>query len=116
MNKIKLEHIDNLKRGKKSGAKIGSRWVPHHLFQYEEQKYTRALRNKYLEINDKDRVNLQNLWEKVCEAKNWDNYILITSSTEDSATILKEFEEYKIGPKKEMKQYLKQQISDENIW
>lgn len=69
MTKIKLEHIDNLRRGKKSGAKIGSRGTPHHLYKYEEEKYKRALKYKFLEITSKDRVNLKNLWQKVCMAK-----------------------------------------------
>jgi len=75
MTKIKLEHIDNLRRWKKSGAKIGSRWTPHHLYKYEEVQYERALKNKYLEVTTKERVNLQNLWQKVCQAKKWKNYV-----------------------------------------
>lgn len=69
MTKIKLEHINNLRRGKKSGAKIGSRGTPHHLYKYEEPKYERALKYKFLEITTKDRVNLKNLWQKVCLVK-----------------------------------------------
>lgn len=69
MTKIKLEHIDNLRRGKKSGAKIGSQGIPHHLYKYEEPKYERALKYKFLEITIKDRVNLRNLWQKVCDIK-----------------------------------------------
>jgi hypothetical protein len=80
MTHIKLEHIDNLRRGKASGAKIGSRKTPHHLYKYEEEKYKRALKNKYLEITTEERVNLRNLWEKVCIAKNWKEYILIKES------------------------------------
>ena len=110
MTKIKLEHIDNLRRGKKSGVKIGSRGVPHHLFKYEEEKYERALKNKFLEINDKDRVNLQNLWAKVCEAKNWPNYILIKSAENTQATVLKDFTEIQSWEKKVMKLYIKSQI------
>jgi hypothetical protein len=85
--KMKLEHIDNLKKGKKSGTKIGSRGVPHHLFKYEEMKYERALKNRFLEITTKDRVNLQNLWEKVCIAKNWKNLRYIQSESQDYAEI-----------------------------
>lgn len=76
MTHIKLEHIDNLRRGLKSGVKIGSRATPHHLYKYEEEKYERALKNRFLEITDKDRINLENLWEKVCIAKDWENFIL----------------------------------------
>lgn len=77
MTKIKLEHIDNLRRGKKSGAKIWSRGTPHHLYKYEEEKYKRALKYKFLEITNKDRVNLKNIWQKVCLAKWWKNYVLV---------------------------------------
>ncbi|MDA9129205.1 hypothetical protein N9J72_01885 [Candidatus Gracilibacteria bacterium] len=76
MTKMKLKHIDNLRRGKKSGAKIGSRGIPHHLYKYEEQKYLQALKRKYLEITHLERVNLRNIWEKVCVTEGYKNYIL----------------------------------------
>lgn len=44
MQKIKIEHIDALSRGKKSGIKLGSRAVPHHLYAYERYEYERALK------------------------------------------------------------------------
>ena len=45
MTKIKLEHIDNLSKGKKSGgSRIGSRAIPHHLYTYERKKYELALK------------------------------------------------------------------------
>lgn len=87
MAKIKLEHIDNLKRGMKSWSKIGSRWVPHHLYKYEKEKYDRALKYKFLEVTTKDRVNLKNLWEKVCIAKSWKNYTLEKDTAKSMATI-----------------------------
>lgn len=106
--KIKLEHIDNLRRGKKSGAKIGSREIPHHLYQYEEVKYTRALKNKYLEITNKERVNLRNLWEKVCIAKEWENYILVKDTQNGTAEILHNFHRVSYWKLKDMKQSLKE--------
>jgi hypothetical protein len=104
MTHIKLEHIDNLRRGKKSWAKIGSRWTPHHLYKYEEEKYERALKNKYLEISDKDRINLENLWEKVCIAKGWKHLKLIKSSWDDTAEIFFENKKILSGTRKEMKE------------
>lgn len=77
MSKIKLEHIDNLRRGKKSGAKIGSRNIPHHLYKYEEEKYRRAMKYKYLEISNKERPNLKNIWTKVCSVQGWHYICLI---------------------------------------
>jgi hypothetical protein len=88
MPKIKLEHIDNLRRWKKSWAKIGSRWVPHHLFAHEQIHYDNAFKNKYLEITSKHRVNLQNLWYQVCEAKDYKNYVLIKNTNTNTAIIL----------------------------
>jgi len=88
MAKIKLEHIDNLRRGKKSWIKLGSRWIPHHLYKYEEQKYNRALKSKFLEVTNKERENLENLWQKVCIVQWW--RILIVFST-----VVKDVEEIK---------------------
>jgi hypothetical protein len=44
MPKVKIEHIDALSKGKKSGIKLGSRSVPHHLYLYEREEYERALK------------------------------------------------------------------------
>ncbi len=107
MTKIKLEHIDNLRRGKKSGAKIWSRGTPHHLYKYEEEKYKRALKNKYLEITTKDRVNLKNLWEKICLAKWWKNYILLKNTDTWQASILLNEEEVQNWDMKELKLLIK---------
>lgn len=107
MTKIKLEHVDNLRRGKKSGAKIGSRWVPHHLYKYEEEKYDRALKYKFLEITTKDRVNLKNLWEKVCLAKWWNNYILEKDTSTWNAIILQDSIVVEFGESKNMKKIIK---------
>jgi hypothetical protein len=92
MTKIKIEHIDQLTRGKKSGAKIGSRAVPHHLYLYEKIKYEQAMKRWYLEIETKERVNLTNIWQKVCEVKKQDCYILEKNMLDGSAHILKNFE------------------------
>jgi len=107
MTKIKLEHIDNLRRGKKSGSKIWSRWIPHHLYKYEEAKYVRALKYKYLEITTKDRLNLKNIWQKVCLAKWWDNYTLEKNTTTGTAKILLDDIPQDSGDMKNMKQLIK---------
>lgn len=73
---MKIEHIDNLSRWKKSWSNIWSRLTPHRLKNYEKIKYELALKNNYLEIDVKDRVNLLNLWEKVCMIKKIDNIVL----------------------------------------
>lgn len=91
----------------KSGSKIGSRWVPHHLYKYEEPKYERALKYRYLEVTIKDRVNLKNLWQKVCLAKWWDNYTLEKDPESWSAKILLDDVIQKSGNMKDMKQLIK---------
>lgn len=88
MAKTKIEHIDNLARGLKSWAKIGSRWVPHHLYKYEVDKYNRSLKYKYLEVTEKDRVNLRNVWQKICAVKKWENYTLVKNTESWTAKIL----------------------------
>jgi len=45
-----------------------------------------------LEINTQERVNLINIWEKVCEVKKQDCYILQKNMTNGTAEILKNFE------------------------
>ncbi len=107
MTKIKLEHIDNLRRWKKSGAKIGSRWIPHHLFKHEQILYQNALKNKYLEINSKSRVNLQNLWYQVYQAKWYRNYVLIKNTSQDTADILLDDAIIQSGSISDMKQKIK---------
>lgn len=76
MSKIKLEHIDALSKGKKSGIRLGSRAVPHHLYQYERSEYERALRRGYLVVDITDRVNLENLWMLVAKSKNTECLVL----------------------------------------
>jgi len=43
VTKIKIEHIDNLSKWKKSGNNIGSRAIWHHLYAFERWKYERAV-------------------------------------------------------------------------
>jgi hypothetical protein len=76
MSKIKLEHIDALSKGKKSGIKIGSRAVPHHLYAYEREEYERALKRGYLTIDIRSRPNLENLWMLVCQSRGTEYIIL----------------------------------------
>ncbi|NDK10240.1 hypothetical protein GW846_05700 [Candidatus Gracilibacteria bacterium] len=108
--KIKLEHIDQLVRGNKSGINLGSRGVPHHLHTFEKMKYDRALKNKFLEITQKDRINLINVWSKVCQVKNWDNLMLIKNSETGNAEILKDGFPIKSGEIKVMKQLIKSYV------
>jgi hypothetical protein len=76
MPKIKLEHIDALSKGKKSGIKLGSRAVPHHLYIYEREEYERALKRGYLVLSKTSRPNLENLWILVSKSYNRECIIL----------------------------------------
>ena len=69
MPRIKLEHIDALSKGKKSGISLGSRAVPHHLYTYEREEYERALKRWYLIVDHTSRVNLENLWMLVAQSQ-----------------------------------------------
>lgn len=84
---MKLENIEQLTRGKKSWIKIGSRAVPHRLKPYEREKYERALKKKYLEIHENERINLINIWDKVCEAQNWKKIIFIKNDLQASIEV-----------------------------
>ncbi len=76
MPKLKLEHIDALSKGKKSGIRIGSRAIPHHLYAYEREDYERALKRGYLIVDTRSRPNLENLWMLVSEARKSECIIL----------------------------------------
>lgn len=73
---MKEKHVENLTRGKKSGARIGSRSVPHRLRQHEQTKLSIAIRRKYLTLGFDARENLENIWRKYCEVKRWPILIL----------------------------------------
>ncbi len=107
MTRIKLEHIDNLRRGKKSWARIGSRAVPHHLYKYEEEKFERAMKYKYLEISDKERPNLKNIWTKVCKVRKW-HYICLIKNEWDDMGILVYDDSVESWEKKLLKQKAKE--------
>ena len=77
---MKLENIEKLSRWKKSWINIGSRKVPHRLKKYEKEKYERALKKKYLEIHENERINIINIWDKVCESKKWKKIIFIKNN------------------------------------
>ena len=107
MTQIKLEHIDNLRRWKKSGANIGSRWIPHHLYAHEQIHYEQALKHRYLEISDKHRINLQNLWYQICLTKKWKNYVLVKNTQHNIAQIFLDDTLVISGPIDVMKQEIK---------
>jgi ribosomal protein S25 len=84
---FKLEHVERLTRGKRSGVNIGSRAVSHHLRPHERRRYERAKKTGYLELTVQDRENLWHVWEKVCAAKNWHVLVLMKDTANAKATI-----------------------------
>jgi len=86
-SKMKMDHIERLIRGKRSGINIGSRSIGHHLNQHELEDYKRALSKGFLELDVRARENLWNVWEKVCFVKGWDFYILEKDSKNDSSVL-----------------------------
>lgn len=87
MKKIKLDHVERLSRGKRSGINVGSRSVGHHLRPFERAHYARALTKGYLEITEKDRVNLWHIWQKACIAQDWIFLLLIKDMCKAVGTI-----------------------------
>jgi len=86
--KIKMEHVDRLSRGKRSGINIGSRAVGHHLHKFEREIYERSLKKKFLEVDERSRANLVNLWDKVCIVKNWKHIVLVKSADRKTGEVL----------------------------
>ena len=85
---IKMEHVERLTRGKRSGVNIGSRAVGHHLRMFERAAYERALQARYLVIDDNSRENLSNVWNKVAVAKKWSCLILIKYPLQQRGEVL----------------------------
>jgi len=90
MKRIKLDHVERLSRGKRSGLNIGSRSVGHYLRPHERTTYERALKKGYLDITEKDRVNLWHIWEKACLAMNQSFLVLIKDNDKGSGVIYKD--------------------------
>jgi len=81
MKQLKLDHVERLN--------IGSRSVGHYLRPHERTTYQRALKKGYLDITEKDRVNLWHIWEKASLAMQWDFLVLIKDTDNGLGTIYK---------------------------
>lgn len=92
MKRLQLEHVERLSRGKRSGLNIGSRSVGHYLRPHERAAYKRALTKGYLDITEKDRVNLWHIWEKACMATQQEFLVLIKQPNTGTASIYRENE------------------------
>ena len=89
MKELKLDHVERLSHGKRSGLNIGSRSVGHYLRPHERDTYQRALKKGYLDITEKDRANLWHIWEKACLAQDWDFLILVKDRNNSLGTVYK---------------------------
>jgi hypothetical protein len=90
MKKLKLDHVERLSHGKRSGLNIGSRSVGHYLRPHERAAYKRAIQKGYLDITEKDRANLWHIWEKACRAMQWKFLVLIKDTDNGLGTIYTE--------------------------
>ena len=75
--KAKKEQLDRLTRGKRSGISLGSRMVGHRLTQSERAAFERAKKMYFIVIDDSQRANVRNVWEKYCEIMNLSELILV---------------------------------------
>lgn len=87
--RFKMDHVERLTRGKRSGKNIGSRAVGHHLREFERDIYERALNDGFLVIDERSRENLWNVWQKVGQAGNCPAYILLKDTKSSSGEIYK---------------------------
>ncbi len=84
---MKEKHIENLTKGKKSGVKIGSRNVPHRLKKHEQEKFSLAIKRKFLVVDFDSRENLINIWKKYCSVKSW-NYVVVEKTQTDRTYVI----------------------------
>jgi hypothetical protein len=107
MKQLKLDHVERLSHGKRSGLNIGSRSVGHYLRPQERAAYQRALKKGYLDISEKDRANLWHIWEKACLAMQWDFLVLIKDTDNGRASLYKNSELIKEAKLSEAKHEIK---------
>jgi len=96
---MKEKHVEKLTKGKKSGANIGSRKIPHRLNQHEQKKFNIAIQRRFLTTSFDSRPNLRNIWLKYTEAKDW-SCIIVQRLQDGSAKVehnqsFLTFEDYK---------------------
>ena len=108
---IKLEHIERLSHGKRSGINAGSRAVGHYLRPHERATYQRALKRGFLEITEQDRANLWHIWEKACEAQDIAFLVLIKDIQRGVGTIYQQGELLKELDLAESKKHIKQLLN-----
>ena len=114
MKQLKLDHVERLSHGKKSGLNIGSRSVGHYLRPHERAAYQRALKKGYLDITERDGVNLWHIWEKACLAMQCDFLVLIKDSDNGLGTLYKNNEVINEAELSEAKRKMKSLVSNQS--
>lgn len=107
---MKEKHVEKLTRGKKSGAKIGSRNVPHRLTKYEQIKFNKAIKNRYMTLSFDSRPNLKNIWMKYSEVKGWP-CIIISRLQDGTAKLLHDGAKLSFETYKEADTYAKETVA-----
>lgn len=115
MKQLKLDHVERLSHGKKSGLNIGSRSVGHYLRPHERAAYQRALKKGYLDITERDRVNLWHIWEKACLAMQCDFLVLIKDPENALGTLYKNNEMIKSAELSVAKLQMKGLLSKQSV-
>ena len=103
---MKEKHIENLTKGKKSGANIGSRGVPHRLNQHEQRQFNIAIKRRYLTLSFDSRPNLRNIWLKYTEAKQW-SCLIMHRKQDGTATVEHDKSRLKFDSYREASDYTK---------
>ena len=85
---MKEKHVEKLTKGNKSGAKIGSRGVPHRLNQHEQKQFNIAIKKKFMTLAYDSRPNLRNIWLKYAEVKKWP--ALVISRLQDGTAFVEQ--------------------------
>lgn len=68
------------------------------------------MKNKFLEITKKDRVNLIHVWDKVCLARKWKNFILLKDTETGTSEILRDGLPLQSGETKTLKHLIKNYV------
>lgn len=106
---IKLEHVDRLTRGQRSGKHIGSRSVGHRLNKQERAAYQRALRSGYLLVDARARGNLWHVWEKACQVREQSCWILVRE--QERGVIYRDMRKQCTLPLAEAKVWIAEQVT-----
>lgn len=64
-----LDAINSISKGRSTRLRIGSRSIPHRLNKIEKEALERSELTGFLEVYEWNRQNIENIYEKLCNAK-----------------------------------------------